>query len=76
MMANKTLLRMKYARVIAMFADRTGITVAQALDFFYHSTEYQLLREGVGDLHCMTDDYIVEDLIAEWNGRGRYRSEK
>ncbi len=76
MMANKTLLRMKYARVIAMFADRTGITVAQALDFFYHSTEYQLLREGVGDLHCMTDDYIVEDLIEEWNGRGRYRSEK
>lgn len=76
MMANKTLLRMKYARVIAMFADRTGITVAQALDFFYHSTEYQLLREGVGDLHCMTDDYIVEDLIEEWNGLGRYRSEK
>lgn len=72
MIANKTLLQMKYARVISLFAERAGIPSAQALDFFYHSTEYHLMRDGVGDLHCMTDDYIVEDLIKEWNGQGRY----
>lgn len=72
MIANKTLLQMKYARIISLFAERAGIPAAQALDFFYHSTEYRLMRDGVGDLHCMTDDYIVEDLIKEWNGQGRY----
>ena len=40
--------------------------------FFYHSMEYRLMREGVGDLHCMTEDYIVDDLMMEWNGQGRY----
>lgn len=40
--------------------------------FLYHSTEYKLMREGIGDLHCMTEDYIVEDLMLEWNGQGRY----
>ena len=30
------------------------------------------MREGIGDLHCMTEDYIVEDLMLEWNGQGRY----
>ena len=35
-------------------------------------TEYKLMREGIGYLHCMTDDYIVEDLMLEWQGHGRY----
>lgn len=34
--------------------------------FFYGSKEYQLLREGVADLHCMSDDYIAEDLKDEY----------
>lgn len=72
MIANKTLLRMKYARVICLFAERAGIPPLQAMGFFYHSTEYKLMREGIGDLHCMTEDYIVEDLMLEWNGQGRY----
>ena len=72
MLANKTLLRMKYARVICLFAERVGIQPLQAMGFFYHSTEYKLMREGIGDLHCMTEDYIVEDLMLEWNGQGRY----
>lgn len=65
MRANKTLLRMKYARVIILFAEKAGISLPEALDFFYHSFEYQLLREGVGDLHCMSDDYLAEDLLEE-----------
>ena len=72
MIANKTLLRMKYARVISLFAERAEIPTSEAMGFFYHSTEYQLMREGIGDLHCMTEDYIVDDLILEWNGQGRY----
>lgn len=69
MRANKTLLRMQYTRVIALFAEKAGISLEEALDFFYHSMEYQLLREGVSDLHCMSDDYLAEDLLEEWSGK-------
>ncbi len=73
MNANKTLLRMLYKRVIALFAEKANITLEDALDFFYHSTEYKLVREGVSDLHCMSDDYIAEDLLEEYqNGVSRY----
>lgn len=70
MTANRTLLQRKYARVIALFAEKAGIGIAQAMDFFYHSLEYQLLREGVSDLHCMSDDYLAEDLLEEWMHQG------
>ena len=72
MIANQTLLQIKYARIITAFAKEAKIPATQALDFFYHSTEYRLMREGVGDLHCMTDEYIVDDLMKEYQGRGRY----
>lgn len=65
MRANRTLLHMKYARVIRLFAEKAGISLSEALDFFYHSTEYQLVNEGVSDLHCMSDEYLAEDLIEE-----------
>ena len=73
MKANKTLLRMLYARVIVLFAEKASISIEEALDFFYHSVEYQLLRDGVSDLHCMSDDYLAEDLLEEYrNGVSRY----
>ena len=65
MTANKTLLRMKYARVVGLFSEKAGLPVDEALDFFYHSTEYQLVNEGVSDLHCMSDEYLAEDLVEE-----------
>ncbi len=48
MVTNKTLLQMKYARVISLFAERAEIPASQAMGFFYHSTEYHLMREGTG----------------------------
>lgn len=33
--------------------------------FFYHSKEYELIRDGISDLHCMSDGYLVEDLMEE-----------
>lgn len=66
MMANPFLLQKKYARVVALFAKKCNLTLDAALDFFYRSKEYQLLREGVADLHCMSDDYLAEDLKEEY----------
>lgn len=66
MQADKTLLQMKYARVVAMFAGQQNITMEQALDFFYHSETYQELREGIADLHCRSDQYVTDELTAEY----------
>lgn len=66
MMANPILLQKKYTRVIALFAEKCDISIDEALDFFYRSNEYQLLREGIADLHCMSDDYLAEDLKEEY----------
>ena len=42
MEANKTILQMKYARIVSIFAEQTGITLEDALDFFYTSSIYQM----------------------------------
>ena len=36
------------------------------MDFFYHSKEYELIREGVSDLHCMSEGYLAEELEEEF----------
>ena len=69
MTANPVLLQRKYARVIELFAEKAKISNSSALDFFYHSQERELLRDGVSDLHCMSDDYIAEDLLEEYRNK-------
>ena len=65
MNANPVLLQKKYSRVIELFARQQGISLDAALDFFYHSEVYQLIRDGVSDMHCMSDAYLVEELVQE-----------
>ena len=69
MEADKTLLQMKYSRVVAMFAETQNLSAEAALDFFYHSETYRELSEGVADLHCRSDRYIVDELLAEYQNR-------
>lgn len=66
MKASATLLQMKYGRVIIKFAELAGITVKEAMDFFYRSTERELIRDGVSNLHCMSDIYLAKDLLEEY----------
>lgn len=54
MNANPILLQKKYSRVIECFAREQGISLDAALDFFYHSQVYQLIRDGISDMHCMS----------------------
>lgn len=69
MTANPILLQKKYARVVDLFAKQEGIAFSDALDFFYSSMVYQLMRDGVSDMHCMSDDYLVGDLCIEYQER-------
>lgn len=66
MKANPILLQKKYSRVIGAFAGRTGISLDAALRFFYYSDVYCLMREGVSDMHCMSDAYLAEELEMEY----------
>lgn len=66
MTANPILLQKKYSRVIECFATKRGISLDDALDFFYHSEVYQLIRDGVSDMHCMSDAYLTEELEREY----------
>ena len=66
MNASATLLQMKYARIVSLFAKKENITLDDALRFFYHSDVYRLVKEGVSDMHCMSDEYLVEDLQEEY----------
>ena len=65
MTADKTLLRMKYADIVRTLAVRTGCSLEEALRRFYESREYRLVSNGISDQHCMTPDYIVDDILAE-----------
>lgn len=55
----------KYCRIVQMFARQQNISLDTALDFFYRSELYRLIRDGVSDLHCMSDLYLAEELRRE-----------
>ena len=55
----------KYTRIIELLSKKESISLDDALSFFYHSQTYRLISEGVSDLHCMSDDYLAEELIDE-----------
>ena len=69
MNANPILLQKKYSRVIECFADKMNISLNDALDFFYRSELYCLMRDGVSDMHCMSDEYLADELILEYKER-------
>ena len=54
-----------------MFSSKAGLTRSEALEFFYHSMVYQLMSEGVSDMHCMSDDYLAEELLDEYVSGGK-----
>jgi len=66
MTANPILLQKKYSRVIECFAGQQGLSLDAALGFFYHSEVYLLMRDGISDMHCMSDAYLAEELKQEY----------
>ena len=67
MNANPILLQKKYSRVIECFAKQQGLSLDAALNSFYHSETYQPMRDGVSDMHCMSDLYLAEELKDEYD---------
>ncbi|MCR5720660.1 MAG: DUF3791 domain-containing protein [Lachnospiraceae bacterium] len=67
MNANANLLHKKYARVIELYANKYHVTIEKAMDRFYKSFLYHEISRGISDLHCMSDDYLTEELNEEWS---------
>lgn len=42
-------------------------TKEQALGMFYDSKTFELISEGVANMHCMSDEYLVDELLLEYN---------
>ena len=72
MNANPILLQKKYARIVECFSVKAGISLAKALNFFYHSATYPLISQGVSDLHCMSDEYLADELLQEYQERDSF----
>ena len=56
----------KNSRVIECFAKQQGLSLDAALGLFYHSEVYQLMRDGISDMHCMSDAYLADELEQEY----------
>lgn len=66
MEADKTILQMKYARIVALFAEQAGISLEDALGKFYDSSTYDFISNGVADMHCRSDAYLADELLIEF----------
>ena len=67
MTANPILLQKKYARVVSRFSDFSALPLREAMDVFYHSSVYQLMSQGISDMHCMSDEYLASELLDEFH---------
>ena len=66
MQANPIILQMKYARIVRLFAERANLSYEEALGKFYVSQTYDLISNGIADMHCMSDEYIADELLLEY----------
>jgi len=63
MKAHPTLLQLKYDSVIETLSKRANISLREALDMFYKSPIYEEISQGISDMHCRSDGYLVEDIV-------------
>ena len=67
MEANPIILQQKYARIVQLFANKASYSYEQALGMFYDSKTFELISEGVADMHCLSDEYLADELCIEYN---------
>lgn len=76
METNKTILQMKYGRVVKAFAKEAGISLDEALDKFYNSNTFILMDEGIADMQTMSDIYLTDELLIEYGYKKQPGTEK
>ena len=66
MEANKVLLQKMYTKIIIEFSEQTGKSIEECMDYFYKSTTYDLVKDGVSDMHCRGYKYLADELMLEY----------
>lgn len=66
MQANPTILQMKFARIVRIFAEKANLTYEDALGKFYDSKTFELVSNGIADMHCLSDEYLADELLIEY----------
>ena len=66
MEANKVLLQKMYTKIIIEFSEQTGKSLEESMDYFYKSTTYDLVKDGVSDMHCRGYKYLADELMLEY----------
>jgi hypothetical protein len=65
MIANRLLIGHKCDHVIQAYAELADIPIRRAFDTFYKSILYKEIIGGISDMHCRSDGYLAEELLAE-----------
>ncbi len=55
----------KSARIISCLSQMYNLSLTDATDLFYNSETFNLIEEGVADLHCRSDKYLAEEVWLE-----------
>lgn len=76
MEANKTVLILKYVKIIEALAVHENISLEEAMDLFYKSQTSRVIAEGVGDLHCLSVDYLADEIVIEFRTREKMKQDQ
>ncbi len=66
MEANRVLLQSLYKKIIMEFSKVTGKGLEESMEYFYNSTTYDLISNGIGDMHCRGVKYLTDELLIEY----------
>lgn len=66
MKANKILLQSLYKDIILEFSKQTGKLLDESMEYFYTSETYELISQGLGDIHCRGVKYLTQELMLEY----------
>ena len=61
----------KIARIVILISRELNIPEEQALDLFYQSRTYKMLKEPKYGLQVMSDQYILDEYIEEQNRKDK-----
>ncbi len=56
-------LNMKCARIIEGISERCEVPLEEAVERFYTSALADMINDGVADLHCRSDQYLVDEFL-------------
>jgi hypothetical protein len=65
MVTNRFVLNYKFQSLINEIAQEFGVSLREAMDIMYKSQTYTEMREGLSDMHCRSDKYLVEEIRRE-----------